>query len=406
MAAIPVTMFDNLLLLVGSLLIARPVGTLVRDSITLDVYISTNATVATYVKVIDASGSAVLPAGVITVGSANADYTTPAAALAVAVSGQTVLVFPGTYVIDVAGLTVPAGVTLQGVSRDDVTLDGSAAGPNNVVELAAGSAVADLTVKMKDTVSLRGISVAGATARIRNVRVGATTAANAHIGVDVGAVNCEIRGITFYTAMATGLIVQAAGSARVFDFATEGQITGLAGVAFIQVLGTLWIQSATYRVTDSSGMLATVGGTIEAYNIASTTGTPAFRAQNGSVLTVIGAQAFQGVTGSAHANEFYMHACEFLGGTVDIAQASAGSTLPARRGTAQIPNGASTVIVPVATIGGAAYDGRPVFAMFREVDGTKSAVACTWDGSGNLTITASAAIAIAGSCDVSWFIPG
>jgi len=102
----------------GSLLIARPIGTIVRNTADGALYASTNAVVPTYIAV--ASASTPIIGNVITVATVGGDHTTIAAAIAAAVAGDVILVYPGTYAEN-NPLTLPAGVSLNCVGRHEVT---------------------------------------------------------------------------------------------------------------------------------------------------------------------------------------------------------------------------------------------------------------------------------------------
>lgn len=71
-----------------------------------------------------------------------------------------------------------------------------------------------------------------------------------------------------------------------------------------------------------------------------------------------------------------------------------------RSGTAVVLNTATTVVVAV----GAAYDAKPAMATLKEADGAIVVKSAVWDGSGNLTITLSAAATA--DRDVSWIVDG
>lgn len=87
------------------------------------------------------------PDGVIIVATAGGDYTTIEAALAVAVSGETVWVYPGTYTAPAAGWTIPDGVNLIGVDAQAVTLDCQGLNPaGSALTLVGTSEIQDLTI--------------------------------------------------------------------------------------------------------------------------------------------------------------------------------------------------------------------------------------------------------------------
>lgn len=397
------TLFDDLLLLVRSLATVNPWGTLIRAS-DGSYYIQTAIPSGnTYVKVIDASGPAA-PTGVITVATSGGQYTAIEDALAAAASGQTVLVYPGTYEVPATGLVVPAGVTLQGVSRDDVVLDGVTQSPNTAVELSAGSVVSDLEILVKDAVSVRGVMITGANAVAKNLRIGAATATLAPIGIDVIATGAEIRDIVFYTAIGTGLSVQGVGEARALGLVTEGVIVGTALTYIVRSLGVLFLLNSNLRTT-GEGIEVANGGTLDGAGITIAPNLVAFNVDGGAgvaFLHLAGCYAAGEIIGSAHANEYIISGCSFT--AVTIAQASASSLLPSRLGRATVLSGNQTVVVVAGVIGGAAYDGRPVAAQMLEADGAVAVGSCTWDGSGNLTIRLTGAASA--NRPVAWFLPG
>lgn len=338
-------------------------------------------------------------AGVLTVATSGGQYTAIETALAAASSGQTVLVYPGTYTVPAAGYTVPAGVTLQGVSRDDVNLSAVANSPAAAVTLGAASVVSDCTITMADGASDVGVLMSGAASVAKGLRIGAATAVNATIGIHVTAANCEIRDVTYFTALAQGLVVGATGTAAAFDLSTGAfGVTGKAGDYFIDVAGVLYLHGAFMRLLAGNGMRANAAIALEAEGCS--INAPCLLTGAGW-LTLTGCYINDTLTASAAANTLRVS-----GSFVSAAALGAGTTgqLPPRSGTAEILSGNTSIAVAVADIGGAAYDGKPATATFKESDGVIDVVNCTWDGSGNLTINVSAAVAA--NRDVSWFIPG
>jgi len=76
----------------------------------------------------------------------NSPYATVAKALSVSANGDTIHIYPGTYT-EVFPLTVPAGVTVKGVSLRSVTIQPtSGTNTNNAFLLNGETAVSDLTV--------------------------------------------------------------------------------------------------------------------------------------------------------------------------------------------------------------------------------------------------------------------
>lgn len=353
-----------------------------------------------------------IPAGVLTVGTSGADYTAIETALAAAAAGQTVWVFPGTYVIPAAGLSVPAGVTLQGVSRDEVVLTSVANNPANAITLAAGSGLTNIELLMGDVAGRVGVLMSGDGSITTNVRVGAATAANTATGIRVTGSNCEAAGVMFYTALATLINVVGAGggvgSLYAHDIATAGEIAGRAASYLIEVTGTMRLQSAVLRATNAEGIRAdgtSFSGTLDAWDTqVSVGGTNGVNVDVGATVSLFGCVTPQTLTGAGSGSPFYgIYGSRF--GTVSIpAGAGASSVLPSRSGTAVVLNLGTSIVVPVATIGGAAYDGKPVLATLKEANAAVAVANCTWDGSGNLTINLTAAATA--DRDVSWFIPG
>lgn len=87
--------------------------------------------------------TASLPSGVIRVASANADYTTINAAIAVAVSGNLILVYPGTYA---ENITIPDGVKIVGTpAAQNIIISGSGTGSR--VTITGTSTLREIVVR-------------------------------------------------------------------------------------------------------------------------------------------------------------------------------------------------------------------------------------------------------------------
>jgi hypothetical protein len=108
-------------------------------------------------------------------GSPAEEYATLALAIASASSGDTILLPPGTYSGDI---TVPAGVTIQGMSIDDVLLTGQ-------ITLGDGAALEFLSVQrfLDDAGAIYGVVDGGGTAYLRNCVVNVTNATGAAYAV-------------------------------------------------------------------------------------------------------------------------------------------------------------------------------------------------------------------------------
>lgn len=124
----------------GSLLEARPVGVIVRDEVTGNLYASTDAVTPTYTQL---TGSTNQPSGVISVAKSGGDYTTVAGGLAAASSGDVVVVYPGDYAEQ--GLVMPDGVKLTSatlISVTSITGDGTA----DTITLGANCSIQDMRI--------------------------------------------------------------------------------------------------------------------------------------------------------------------------------------------------------------------------------------------------------------------
>ncbi|MBT7876915.1 MAG: hypothetical protein HN738_02415 [Gammaproteobacteria bacterium] len=82
-------------------------------------------------------------------------FLTVGAALAVAVSGDEILVYPGTYAE--SGLTVPAGTTLKSSGGYQVTRIGDVSAVADIVTLSADSQIEGFAVDCPDTLGLSGV---------------------------------------------------------------------------------------------------------------------------------------------------------------------------------------------------------------------------------------------------------
>lgn len=101
-------------------------------------------------------------------------FATVAAALAVAASGGVILLRPGTHTL-AAGITIPSGVTIQGVSRPNTVMQlTGAVGATTLITMGANTSVQNLTVNLTSTshVTLVGVefpSTTTTTAFLRDV---------------------------------------------------------------------------------------------------------------------------------------------------------------------------------------------------------------------------------------------
>lgn len=133
-------------------------------------------------------------------GSPAEEYATIAAALAAASGGDTIWLPPGTYSGDV---TIPAGVTLVGMSREDCILTGQ-------VTLGDGSVLENLSVirTANDANQLEGVMApTSGTAKIYrcNISVSQSGSGNAYAVSVESAGSLEVWGCYLYGSSASGI---------------------------------------------------------------------------------------------------------------------------------------------------------------------------------------------------------
>lgn len=363
--------------------------------------------------------SALNPAGVIRVASSGGDYTTVEAALAVAVSGQMVLVYPGTYTVPEAGYGVPAGVVLQGVSRDLVVFDATAgaASTGAVLLQGNGAALGGVHIQVENTAAgptpyFACIAGAFTGLEISSIRVSGSGAFD-NAGIDVlGTVT--IQDVELATSMTYGITLKwtdFAGSAvaRVSSLRTADGITVTQLVATGSSGGcTLWLSDVQANLA-GGGLLSTGGGPNQFAYLNGITApgasiglTAAVNPGHDPTLSCFSVEAGALSTTANQACNLTIDGSYFT--SVSIPSASASSVLPDRSGTAVILSGASAVNVAAATVGGAGYDGKPAFFSLNETDGVLYPLRATWNGSGQLTLTLSGATTA--DRTVAWSVEG
>lgn len=327
------------------------------------------------------------PANTLIVAESGGQYTTIESAIAAAAAGDTVLVYPGSYTVPVAGYTVPADVTLQGVSRDECILNASTNSPAAAVTLGLASVVSDFEILMADGAGDVGVLMSGTSSVAKNLRIGTTaTAANAPVGISVSATACEIRDITYFTALGQGLVVTAAGLVHAFNLNTAGTVTGTAATYFIDAAGTLYLIGARLRITTGEGVRANAAtAVVECHAVNITINFEGFRCEAAGELTLVGCRTSGRLSGSAAANvirSVYGNSDYYNG--VNIPQAAGDSILPMVSGEEIVPTGTSSVTFTCPY--GAGYNNRPAYAVLIDAEPGIAVSSCTW-AAGDLTIT-------------------
>lgn len=105
------TLIEDLggIIIEGDLTEAKPVDTIVRSIADGQLWVSTNAAIATYIQLTNTGATGI--AGLVTVAIAGGDFSTITEGIAAANSGDVVLVYPGTYP---ENITIPGGVVVVG----------------------------------------------------------------------------------------------------------------------------------------------------------------------------------------------------------------------------------------------------------------------------------------------------
>lgn len=134
--------------------------------------------------------------GVDATGAVNgAPFKTVQGALGVVVSGEQVYILPGTYALPAAGITIPAGVAIRGISVKAVTLAIAAAvATTTLVTMGENSRLEDVALSLVAAghVDLTGVAFPGTTATTAKIRVCTITVDNSTAS-DVG--TSQVRGI-------------------------------------------------------------------------------------------------------------------------------------------------------------------------------------------------------------------
>ena len=398
---------SNGILIEGVITVPRPIDTIVRDTVTGNLYASTHATVATYLQLtgqLISQGLAVYVDGTKAAagdGSLTAPYNTLPAGIAASSAGQVVLVFPGTYTLtadlDLTATTSLIGVggarrtllvagdanftrvgifndcLVQGISidhsgalgrgydfrgtramlRDCISdVSGTFGDPDYAVAETISSGgnnqIRGLTVK--GTYDLVGVTLSGGTANglnIDGIWFEGFTAPDALALEQAGTVAYLANMVCIENSNVITSCIRVAVSTALY--ATDCQL-GFASGQDIHVLGDL----------NASGLITLGNGPSEAILL---DGAGCFAQLAGVMYTDIGEIA---VTNGADHNNFILGPGP-----------SAGST---------VANGAATKVVNFSQ----AFDGKPVTATLGEVDGVIHVLSAVWNGTGGVTVTLSA----------------
>ena len=109
-------------------------------------------------------------------------YKTVNAAVAAAISGKTVWILPGTYTLS-AGLTLPAGISLRGLSLQTTILQMNVTSSTTMLTMGENCRVEDLTMNLTCTgstnsVVLKGIVFGGTSSQTSKLRTSVVTVRN------------------------------------------------------------------------------------------------------------------------------------------------------------------------------------------------------------------------------------
>ncbi len=230
------------------------------------------------------------------VGDLSHSFFTVEAAIAAVSSGSLILVQPGTYNLS-AGITVPAGVVIRGLSNQNTIIQKlGVTATTTLVTMGESSSIEDITIKLTAAghQTLTGISFPGtttATATALNVRVivDNSTASDGGtsqvIGIRVAATSTPAFGVNPPTIANSVVTVTSAG------LGTKRGILLDTSISYMRMLGSIFaclrtgIGAGSYigaEVNIAGGILALIGG---GYN-----GFSADMSQTAGSLEVLGVQ--------------------------------------------------------------------------------------------------------------------
>ena len=263
---------DDGIIIQGALTPARPVNTIVRNTADGELYVSTNATVATYTQLTNTGGGgsglgvnvSLISGGVITA------YGTIGAALAASVSGDVIIVGAGTYA---ESIIIPSGVRVVGFPASQ-----------NVI--LSGADTTSTRVTISDTATLREITVVGPStganpaidctglglgelAVLKNVVVrGGGGTASGHLVAGAGAGTLVLFNLYHNGGTTTGAFVNITGGTCVIDsvIANLGSASAALDVSGTAVVtGSNFSATGAYASTD--GLLLAGTCTVELTSI-------------------------------------------------------------------------------------------------------------------------------------------
>lgn len=245
-------------------------------------YRLTNLTVDTFGRITAAANGGF--GGVIMVDTVNgtasgalngAPFKTISQALAVAVSGNLVLVYPGTYT---ETISIPAGVTVQGASINTVTiqqLTGNISANTDLVTMTTGSVLSNVSLVMTSAGNfrLRGIVLGEtSTALVQNVNVtiSAADATGPTCGLYCNAVTAPgsynaVQGINI-SVTNTGV-----GNTRGILLDTAGNL-GIAGDSRVVVVAANAVFAAAVETNHASANIFILGGILNCSTVKTANG--------------------------------------------------------------------------------------------------------------------------------------
>lgn len=287
-------LFPNGIIIDATLTAARPVGSLVLNTADNEIYRSTNATVATYDKITNVGGGGFTGIYLATAAGTLTSYGTIAGAMGAAATGDTILLYPGSYAEDV-DFTGKTNVYLVGIGAPNGAIITGSAATTTRVTLASGCAVRNLTIERPSSGANPTIDVTSLTA-IQQATIasvvfkGAGTATGADVkGPGAGSVaiveptfNGGVMGQFLDTAGGSGTVlvdrpllvagtvgtvfkIDGTAKALIQDVIVNTAITvtdlfEVGGTAFIEVIGIL--ENKTVNVTNALHIVAD-GVTVE-----------------------------------------------------------------------------------------------------------------------------------------------